>query len=151
MAVAAMLAGAGCGEAEHPGGLLAVSGTVQIGGRPVESGSIQFHPTSTLQASGAGATIRDGSFRLAAERGLAPGSYAVEVWPAAPADEPASGMTFDPITGAEVPEAVPPPGSRSGLIPTAMPRGAGPETPAVRIEIEVTPGGPNQFEIEIAG
>jgi hypothetical protein len=57
---------------------LPVTGTVTLDGTPLSEGSIRFSSTSgSLVASGA--MIRDGQYEIAAEKGLPPGTYRLEI------------------------------------------------------------------------
>ncbi len=69
-AVAACLA-AGCG-----GGLVSVTGTVTLDGKPVDEGSVSFQPADGNGPSG-GAPVKDGRFEVTP--GLKPGEYKVSV------------------------------------------------------------------------
>lgn len=66
---------AGCGGSDRS----PISGTVTLDGQPVAVGSISFRPTKGTKGNTAGAAIVDGKYTVAAERGLAPGEYAVQV------------------------------------------------------------------------
>jgi hypothetical protein len=70
---AAVLAGlaSGCG-----GGLVAVSGTVTLDGRPADDGSVSFQPADG-QGPSAGGSVREGRFEVSP--GLTPGTYKVAV------------------------------------------------------------------------
>jgi len=59
------------------GGRAGVSGTVTLGGQPLESGTIQFVSADGSQMSGA--TITAGKYEVPAEQGLLPGTYTVRV------------------------------------------------------------------------
>lgn len=56
-----------------------VTGKVTVDGMPLELGAISFAPVDEFDATGSGATVRDGVFELPAARGLRPGQYTVEV------------------------------------------------------------------------
>jgi len=66
---------AGCSS----NGRVAVSGTVSLDGKPLESGTISFRPASGKSGSSSGGQIRQGRFQLAAQQGLVPGKYLVTV------------------------------------------------------------------------
>jgi hypothetical protein len=60
------------------GGRLAISGTVEYKGEPVQQGTIEFipHPGGKTQS---GATITNGRFTIPKEKGLEPGVYTVKI------------------------------------------------------------------------
>ncbi len=74
-ALAFMLTVAGCGD----DGSCPVSGTVTLDGQPVAMGSISFRPAKGTTGNTAGAAIVEGRYAVAAERGLPPGEYTVQV------------------------------------------------------------------------
>lgn len=65
----------GCGG----DGRLEVIGKVSVDGKPVEYGSISFKPINQTKGPTAGATIREGSYEVSADKGLFPGDYRVEI------------------------------------------------------------------------
>jgi hypothetical protein len=75
----------GCGS---DGGRRAVSGSVTFNGRPLAQGAITFF-SSTGDPPGpiGGAMIQGGRFDVAAEHGLEPGTYRVEISAPAPSGE----------------------------------------------------------------
>jgi hypothetical protein len=73
LVVALGLACVGCGD-RH--GRQAVAGTVLFKGRPLDQGNIEFMPAGK-EPTQAGSVIRDGSYAIARERGLVPGTYKV--------------------------------------------------------------------------
>lgn len=72
--VAVTIPAIGCGE--H-GDRLGVRGAVTVDGEPLGQGSISFQPTGSTRGNTAGAVIRDGSYKIASDVGLAPGEYRV--------------------------------------------------------------------------
>ncbi len=63
-----------------PDGRVAVQGTVQFNGKPLDSGTIQFHPLDTAGPSSfAGGEVTDGKFTVPAAQGLYPGKYKVMI------------------------------------------------------------------------
>jgi hypothetical protein len=56
-----------------------VRGQVTVDGAPVDAGTIQFKPSATPGARGAGAAIKAGEFALAPDAALTPGSYSVVI------------------------------------------------------------------------
>ena len=76
-AVAAWIA-AGCGGDGLP--RQAVSGSVTLDGRPLESGAIAFQPTSPDGGGIAvGAVVQGGSFSVSRAEGPTPGNYRVSI------------------------------------------------------------------------
>jgi hypothetical protein len=57
----------------------AVQGTVSYDGAPVNDGAINFVPAGGGGAGPVGAKIVDGKYSVGGDRGLAPGSYRVEI------------------------------------------------------------------------
>jgi len=70
---------AGC-EANNPLGRQAIDGTVTLNGEAVEKGSIEFSPHGAGKGVSSGARIVDGQYSIAAEKGLPPGSYLVQIY-----------------------------------------------------------------------
>ncbi len=66
----------GCGTSTDR---LPLEGTVLYQGKPLEQGHITFLTTSGAPGPVCGAVIRDGSFEIPTEQGLAPGSYRVQI------------------------------------------------------------------------
>ena len=58
-------------------GRMAVSGTVTLDGKPLESGAITFLPAPGSEGHSAGGQITNGEFRLPADHGQKPGKYLV--------------------------------------------------------------------------
>jgi hypothetical protein len=119
------LALAGCGAENKR---CAVSGTVTFHGEALETGSISF---LTPAGPEGGALIRDGRFKLPAEHGLAPGKYKVSISSPKGVGE----RTPEQIAaGASVPakEQIPPKYNRE-----------------TTLSVEVTPGGPNEFDLKL--
>lgn len=86
LGVIAMLC-SGCGPG-NPLGRIAVSGTVQLGGQPLDQGSIEFSPTEGGPNIASGGRIKNGRFRIPAHQGLLPGTYVVRISSAQATDEP---------------------------------------------------------------
>jgi hypothetical protein len=82
------LALAGCGGSDDR---LAVSGTVNFNGSPLDQGSIQFIPTGPGGTPG-GSVITDGKFSIPRERGLRPGKYRVVISSGQPGTKAAPAM-----------------------------------------------------------
>jgi hypothetical protein len=65
----------GCGGSPRA----AVRGMVTIDGAPLPEGSIDFIPVDAHAAQTAGAKISQGEYEIAADRGLRPGEYRVQI------------------------------------------------------------------------
>ena len=72
--LAALLAILGCGDGS---GRMSVKGKVTLDDQPVEAGSIVFLPSG--EGTKAAAAIEKGEYAIAADEGLKPGTYRVEV------------------------------------------------------------------------
>ena len=66
----------GCGGSD---GRLAVEGSVQVDGAPLDQGEIVFLPSGSTKGPLAAGEIVDGNFRIPANKGLVAGSYRVEI------------------------------------------------------------------------
>ena len=77
----ALFAITGCGAADEGDGLAreAVSGTVTLGGKPLDGASIHFLPTSPGTPGGSSGEIKDGKFSIPKERGPVAGAYTVKI------------------------------------------------------------------------
>ncbi|NLF71831.1 MAG: carboxypeptidase regulatory-like domain-containing protein [Candidatus Anammoximicrobium sp.] len=69
----------GCGSG-NPLNRQAVSGNVTLDGQPLDQGTIELVPTSSEQGVLSGGMIADGSFQVAADKGLPPGTYTVRIY-----------------------------------------------------------------------
>lgn len=120
----AALPASGC---SHDGDRCAVSGTVALDGKPLESGAINFRPAAGEKGKGSGGSITNGNFEIGKEKGLEAGKYKVTVQ----AFRPTGRMVKDPQFG-KVPQTV-----------------------AVRfreansLEAEITSTGANRFEFKL--
>lgn len=65
---------AGCGN----GKLVTVEGTVTVGGKPADDGSITFAPADGLGPS-VGTQVKNGTYRFTGSNGLTPGPKNVEI------------------------------------------------------------------------
>jgi len=65
----------GCGSSGRDG----IAGTVTLDGKPLEKGYVTFRPQSGTASPSAGANVTDGRFSVAAEGGLLPGKFRVEI------------------------------------------------------------------------
>lgn len=78
----------GCGA--DTGGRVPVAGTVNLGGEPLERGTIELHPLEAGTVTGG--TIRDGRFEIPANKGAMPGNYEVRIYASdssgAPVEDP---------------------------------------------------------------
>ncbi len=89
VAVACMLAGlVGCGSDDGLG-RRAISGTVNLDGKPLADGSITFEPVEKSTTS-SGDMIVGGKYSISKDQGLPPGKYRVVV----NAIKPGTGMTL---------------------------------------------------------
>jgi hypothetical protein len=75
LALAALCA-SGCNN--DPRGRQAISGTVNVDGKPLEKGNISFQPTEG-QATSGGAMVAGGKFNIPKDSGLVPGKYRVSI------------------------------------------------------------------------
>jgi hypothetical protein len=66
----------GCGPSD---GRLAVSGSVTVDGEPLDGAAINFQPATGTRGHSSGGPVQTGSFRVAAEQGLLPGTYRVTI------------------------------------------------------------------------
>jgi len=97
----------GCGEA--PPKRVAITGTVKLDGKPVESGSITFIPEPDSPNPSAGGEIKGGEYILTADAGPSSGKYRVEIRWSRP-------------TGKKVPVGSPsPPGTMMDEVKEAIP------------------------------
>jgi hypothetical protein len=74
-----LLGFAGCGDDAGGPPREALSGTVNLDGRPLPDGVIQLIPTSAREGTVGGASIKDGTFSIDRREGLAPGEYRVVI------------------------------------------------------------------------
>lgn len=80
--VCAMICLFGCRP--DTGGRVAISGKVQMEGKPLPNGTITFRSAGGEMNTAAGATITEGQYRIVAIKGLVPGDYYVSFdanWP----------------------------------------------------------------------
>ncbi len=77
----------GCGP-ENPLGRLAISGSVQLKGQPLDQGEIEFSPTAESPNLATGGRIEGGRYRIPAHQGLLPGTYLVRISSAEVTGEP---------------------------------------------------------------
>src|SRR4051812_22258946 len=67
---------AGCGATNDR---ISLSGKVQLDGKPLDQGAIQFEPVDKTSKLNAGAVITDGVYRVPAGDGVMPGKYLVMI------------------------------------------------------------------------
>lgn len=81
LALALILAAAGCSGRQDDLPREPVSGTVTMDDQPLSGAVIQFSPTGPAEKSvtGANAEITDGAFSIPREDGLVPGTYRVSI------------------------------------------------------------------------
>ena len=126
----AVLILAGCGQS-NPLGRLALSGTVQLQGQPLDQGSIEFSPLEGSPKVTSGGPIQEGRFEIVARQGLPPGTYRVRIFSA------------DPSAAGAEPEF---PGEHTEVRRDRIP----PEWNANSDkQITVTEDGPNEFEFDV--
>jgi len=129
--VAAMMFATGCGQGDASG-RQAISGTVTFQGKPLDQGTIQIISLDPGKQAISGGMIKDGKFSVTADKGLLPGKYRVRISsPDTGSAGAAPAMPGDPAPVAK--ERIPPEYS-------------GPES---KLEIEITKGGKNHFDLEI--
>jgi hypothetical protein len=120
------------GGCSDPRGRQEVTGEVRFRGQPVEEGVIQFAPLDG-QATGDGALIVNGQYRIPRAKGLSPGKYRVTI-------VAGNGISGQGDASPDTPNAGRPPvGER---IPPDYNEHS-------RIVKEVTAGGPNRFDFNI--
>lgn len=71
-----ILTACGCGQSD-PLRRQAVSGKITLGGKPLKTGTVEFTPVGNGILSGA--SVRDGQFSIAKDKGLPPGDYVVRI------------------------------------------------------------------------
>mgnify|MGYP007073187936 FL=1 len=81
----------GCGDSRRR----AVEGTVTVDGTPVEYGFIEFLPMEGTSGPTAGAEIKDGAYRVPADKGVFEGEFRVKTR----AMRASSTTIYDPVTG----------------------------------------------------
>lgn len=120
----------GCtgGQAE---GKLPISGTVNLKGQPLESGTITFCSVDPQQQQMTGGQIKNGQFSIPAEHGLPPGKYRVRI------SSPMGGPTLKPEEA---------PGLPSGVAQDRIPPEWGIKS---NQQVEVKAGQRNHFTFEI--
>ena len=70
-----LAAATGCSRSEK----IEVFGEVKLNGKPLDDGDISFHPVLGAAGAQSSAPIKDGSYRLVTEWGLAAGTYEVRI------------------------------------------------------------------------
>jgi hypothetical protein len=69
----------GC-SSSNPQGRLAIEGEITLGGKPVDSGSIEFEPVgSQTERTQSGSTVNGGKYSIPAPQGLVAGEYRVRI------------------------------------------------------------------------
>jgi hypothetical protein len=109
-------------------GRVAVSGTVTLDGTPLENAAISFRPTPGHDGLTAGGQVIDGKFEFAAQHGLLPGKYLVNIQ----AFRPTGRMVKDPQAGKEIAEQQRVPFREMG-----------------KLEVVIEPVGPNRFDLHL--
>ncbi len=126
----AIVFASGCGQ-QGASGRQAISGSVTFQGKPLDQGTIQIISVDPAKQAISGGMIKDGKFSIPADKGLAPGKYRVRISSPEEGTGGAPAMPGDPAPVAK--ERIPPDYS-------------GPES---KLEIEITQGGKNEFNLEI--
>lgn len=131
----------GCGK-KNPLGRRAISGTITLNGEPLDDGSIQFSPHQRSSVA-SGGIIKNGRYRLPANKGLPPGVYLVRVFSPVEVAQPTQEVT------------VPGPASSPANGPMQPPPGEERIPPEYNLEstqtIEVSSDGDNVFNFDIQG
>jgi len=131
--VAYLIGTSGCGN-ENKLGRRAVSGKITFAGKPLDYGSIEFHPEQTQGVSAGGVVSEDGSYSISEAKGLPPGMYVVSVYSSYAKSE----------TGGPVHMG---PGHEDDIIQEER------IPPEFNIDskqiVEITPEGPNKFDFNI--
>jgi len=135
IALVAIISG-GCGE---PGGdglpREPISGTVNLDGKPLANGTIQFQPASQAEGIAAGGMIVDGRFEVRKAEGPVPGKYKVQI---DSLDE-----ARPPLAEGELPGAIEVPKRRTRrMIPPRY-------NSQTELIAEVKPGVPNTFPFDL--
>lgn len=125
--------GSGCSEGDELP-REAVSGTVNLDGKPLEKGSIQFTPAAGNPGAAVegGGMITAGTFSIPKDRGLVPGSYQIAIY---------SGGSRTAGKGAMRPETGGPSPSKES-IPAKY-------NAKTELKEEVKKGGPNEFKFDL--
>jgi hypothetical protein len=123
-----MISWSGCSD--PTGGREAVSGEILFKGKPLDQGTIQFHPMDG-QDTTSGQLIADGKYNIAKKDGLKPGKYKVQI------------SSGDPKTQAP-PEELP--GAPRPVFKERIPRDYNVDSKQIR---EVKKGVPNQIDFNI--
>jgi hypothetical protein len=129
--IIAILAIAGCGLSSDR---LQVTGTVALDGVPLDEGSIRFTSASGEGLIASGATIQQGEYMVPQEKGLAPGTYRVEI----SAPDTSGKLVYPPSVPGE-----------PKLPPTAAERIPAEYNSKTSQTIEVSADGENHFEFDI--
>lgn len=132
--VGALLCGiAGCGDELGP--RQEISGSVRMGGQPLDEGAIEFMPLAPAAAgeidTQSGAPITQGKYTIPRANGLMPGKYRVSITSAGPTEGPKPGELPGP-SGPSPKERVPAKYNTDS-----------------ELEATVTSAGPNTFDFEI--
>ena len=127
------LLSAGCGESDDLP-REAVTGTVNLDGKPLEKGSIQFSPVQGNPGAvvEGGSMIADGKFSISKDRGLVPGKYQIAIY--AGGSRGAGKGAMKPETGGPAPSKEPIPAKYNAK---------------TELSEEVKKGGPNDFKFDL--
>lgn len=127
LAACGLMPWSGCGKSDSR---LALSGTVAVDGRPLESGYIQFRPIEPANHPATGANIVAGRFDIVDRRGALPGTFRVEI-------------TASRKTTRKVPDAS---GAMIEAFEQYIPAQYNQQS---KLTAEVKAGGPNQFDFQL--
>ncbi len=132
LACVVLLAVAGCGAADEGDGVVreSVSGTVTLGGKPLDGASIHFIPTNPNAPGEASGEIKDGKFAIPKESGPAAGTYSVKI-------SSIQNVTVDPNQ---------PPGPPPKPKPETIPKKY---NAATTLNAEIKAGDPNELTFEL--
>jgi hypothetical protein len=113
----------------------AISGSVNLSGKPLEGGTIQFQPKTNGISTVCGAGISNGQYTISRSEGLVPGKYQVLIYGVVAQTEPAT------ATPTSVGDTPPKRGAKEPIPQQYNSKSV--------LTAEVTKGGPNKFDFEL--
>ena len=135
--IAVLAAFGGCGEVDdvprEP-----ISGTVNLDGQPLKSGTIQFQPLAAAAGVASGGPVVDGRFDVAQADGPGPGTYKVLIFSQGTVPKEPIELNNNEMPGAI--QAKPAP--RTGEIPIRY-------NFQSELKAEVKAGGPNAYTFDL--